>query len=152
MNITFSMCKSIHLPLYGFWVVIFFFKSWFKRTLPPPHYEDISTPPSHHFCHCYHCYCYPAVPLLCCSLSEMYSVTWVWSGPNSGVAHCLYYFCVHKTIIEVDFGHKKTFMIHSWHQFVLITSWKDPISKQGPILRSWGFNIWIGGVGEQQWP
>lgn len=35
---------------------------------------------------------------------------------------------------------------------VLITSWKDPISKQGPILRPWGFNIWIGGVGEQQWP
>ena len=53
-------------------------------------------------------YLFCVVPYLKCI-----SVTWVWSGPNSGVAHCLYYFCVHKTIIEVDFGHKKTFMIHS---------------------------------------
>ena len=114
-NITFSMCKSIHLPLYGFWVVIFFFKSWFKRTLPSPHYKDISTPPSYHFCHCYLCYCCPVYLFCVIPYLKYTSVTWVWSGPNFGVAHCLYYFCAHNTaitIVEVDFGHRKTFMIH----------------------------------------
>ena len=55
-------------------------------------------------------YLFGVVPYL-----KYISVTWVWSGPNFGVAHCLYYFCAHNTaitIVEVDFGHRKTFMIH----------------------------------------